>query len=297
MKETVIIFRPSSEIHLKTHFVKEFFFKKLLQNIKALLKNNKIDFTLIGKYSGIIVFKTSNNNNAVPLLKKIFGIHSFSIAETHSFSSMDDLKELFLVFAKKSLSKGNSFALKISRNGKHAFSSKDVAVKCGQKIMDSIKGIKVNLSKPEKTIFADIIKNKVFLYLEKIEGIKGLPVGVEGKVGVLMQGKEEELVSGFLMMKRGCNIFPVITEINPQIKKNFELLSKWNSFVEFKPIFYSEIEKEKKFLSALILSERIQEKALREMTELAEQTGFVVFSPLTLFPEDKFKEILGLVKK
>jgi len=296
MRKEVFVLRPASEIHLKTHFVRQFFLKKLISNLKQALKNNKLNFYVLGKFPGIIICNTSDNKKAVPLMKKVFGIHCFSIAEEHSFSSLDDLKEIFLDFAQKNLSKGDSFALRISRNGKHVFSSNDAAVECGQKIMDSIKGLSVNLSNPSKEIFADILGKKVFLYPKKVSGAKGLPVGVEGKIGLIMKGEKEELVSGYLMLKRGCSVFPVIEKMNEKTEKNLFLLSEWNSFSSFKPVLFSEIKKEKNFLSALV-SSKTNETELNELTELQEKTGFVVFSPLIFFPEESFNKILSEMKK
>ncbi len=295
MVKEILVLKLASEIHLKTHFVKQFFVKKLLSNIKVSLKNNSVNFKVIGRYSGILICETDNNNKAVPLIQKVFGVHSVSLAESFSFSSLNNLNELFLKYAKKNLFKGDSFALRISRNGKHDFSSKDAAVQAGQKIMDSIKGLTVNLSNPKKEIFADIINKKVFLYSGKFKCLKGLPVGVEGKVGVLMEGRKEELISSFLMLKRGCNVFPVITKMTPEIKQNLKLLLKFNSFTEFKPVFLSEIEKEKNFLSALVSSET-NEKKLNKLVELQKEKGFVVFFPLVFFPEKFFNEILEVIK-
>lgn len=296
MVKIIMVLRPASEIYLKTHFVRQFFIKKLISNLKKSFKSNQLNLKVLGKFSGIIVCETSNQKKAVPLIQNAFGVHSFSLAEPFSFSSMQDLKGIFSSYAKKTLSKGDVFALRISRNGKHEFSSNDVAVECGQKIMDEIKGLSVNLVNPKKEIFADIIQKKVFLYSEKFYGAKGLPVGVEGKVGLIMKGKEDELVSAFLMLKRGCNIFPVTEKMNSKVEKNLKLLSKFNSFSEFKPINLSEIEKEKNFLSALVLSERNEKKALKEMLELQNKTNFVVFSPITFYPEQCFEKILGRIK-
>ncbi|PIN98636.1 MAG: hypothetical protein COT90_03415 [Candidatus Diapherotrites archaeon CG10_big_fil_rev_8_21_14_0_10_31_34] len=296
MDKSIIVLRPASEIYLKTHFVRQFFIKKLVSNLRKTLNSKNINLTLSGKFSGILVCETDNQIKAIPLMQKVFGIHSFSFAVPFTFNSMQDLKEIFVDFAKKTLSKGDSFALRISRNGKHDFSSQDIAVEVGQKIMDEIKGLKVNLSSPSKEIFADVIQNTVFLYSEKIPGVKGIPVGVEGKVGLIMDGKKDELVSAFLMLKRGCNIFPIIRENNSKIKANIELISQFNSFTELKSIPFSAIEQERNFLSALVLSERNEAKALKEISELQDKTGFVVFSPITFYPEQQFKEILELIK-
>ncbi len=296
MENIFFVLRPSSEIHLKSSFVRSFFIKKLLSNIKICLKNKGINFTVQGKFSGIITAKSNFPFKAVPLIKNVFGVHSFSVAEQFSFSSLDDLNEIILVFAQKNLFFGDSFALRISRNGKQDFSSQDAAVQAGQKIMDSIKGLKVDLSNPKKEIFADIINKKVFLYSEKFYGGKGLPVGVEGKIGLIMTGKKEELVSGFLMLKRGCSIFPVLKKNDKKITQNLGLLSKFNSFREFKPVFFSDLQKEKNFLSALVLSQRNEKKALSEIQELKKQTGFVVFSPLTFFPDSLFNEVLEVIQ-
>ena len=296
MDKSIIVLRPASEIYLKTHFVRQFFIKKLVSNLRKTLNSKNINLTLSGKFSGILVCETDNQIKAIPLMQKVFGIHSFSFAVPFTFNSMQDLKEIFVDFAKKTLSKGDSFALRISRNGKHDFSSQDIAVEVGQKIMDEIKGLKVNLSSPSKEIFADVIQNTVFLYSEKIPGVKGIPVGVEGKVGLIMDGKKDELVSAFLMLKRGCNIFPIIRENNSKIKANIELISQFNSFTELKSIPFFAIEQERNFLSALVLSERNEVKALKEISELQDKTGFVVFSPITFYPEQQFKEILELIK-
>jgi thiamine biosynthesis protein ThiI len=297
MGKTVLLIKPFSEIYLKSHFVKQFFLRKLISNLRNALKKNGLKLKLLHKFPGLIICQTNDNQKALPLIKKIFGIHCFSVAVASSFSSLDDLKEIFLDFAKRNLSEGDSFALRVSRNGKHSFSSRDVAVECGQKIMDSINGLKVDLSAPKKEIFADIIQKNVFLYSRKLNGLKGLPVGVEGKVGLLMEGKKEELLSGFLMLRRGCNIFPVVKEMNHEIKRNLELLSKFNSFNEFKPIPFTQIKKQKNFLSALILTELNENKAINKMQELSRKTGFVVFSPLTFYPKQKLNEIFLEVKK
>ena len=62
----------------------------------------------------------------------------------------------------------------------------------------------VNLGKPDKTCFIDVVDGKAFLYTEKIQGQGGLPVGVSGKVVSLLSGGIDSPVSSYYVMKRGA---------------------------------------------------------------------------------------------
>ncbi len=94
--------------------------------------------------------------------------------------------------------------LKTSRSDK---SFKLTSVELNSKIGEEINKLKlkVNFSSDEK-IFIEITKEKSFIYSEKIEGLKGLPVGSSGKVLCLFSGGIDSCVAAYLAMKRGCRV-------------------------------------------------------------------------------------------
>jgi thiamine biosynthesis protein ThiI len=63
---------------------------------------------------------------------------------------------------------------------------------------------RVDLKSPELTLFIEILPTEAFLYLEKVPGPGGLPVGVAGKVLALISGGIDSPVAAYRMMRRGC---------------------------------------------------------------------------------------------
>ncbi|MFQ5881058.1 MAG: tRNA uracil 4-sulfurtransferase ThiI [Candidatus Methylomirabilales bacterium] len=64
--------------------------------------------------------------------------------------------------------------------------------------------VRVDLKHPEITIFIEILPKEAFIYLEKVPGPGGLPVGVAGKVLALVSGGIDSPVAAYRMMRRGC---------------------------------------------------------------------------------------------
>ncbi len=66
-------------------------------------------------------------------------------------------------------------------------------------------GLPVNLKSPSLRINIEIA-DRVYIYFDRIEGLRGFPTGVSGKVLSLLSGGIDSPVSSFLMMKRGCRV-------------------------------------------------------------------------------------------
>lgn len=65
---------------------------------------------------------------------------------------------------------------------------------------------RVDLKNPELTLFVDILPKEAFIYLEKVPGPGGLPVGVAGRVIALLSGGIDSPVAAYRMMRRGCQV-------------------------------------------------------------------------------------------
>lgn len=180
-----------------------FFEKALIRNIKACLDKNNIEYKNITRPLGRILVST---DDPCDCLKCVFGIASFSDAVNAGFN-MESVKQEALKLA-KGLSPKKSFRISCQRLDKNfPLTSRDFEVELGAFIQEKTKA-KVRMKGGDLNIQAEIIENFVYLFTEKVPGLGGLPVGVEGTVLVLLQD-EKSLLAGLLMMKRGCRIIPV----------------------------------------------------------------------------------------
>jgi thiamine biosynthesis protein ThiI len=70
--------------------------------------------------------------------------------------------------------------------------------------VEKLTGAAVDLSFPEFTIFLDVQTRGILLYFEETPAHGGLPVGVSGRVAVMLSGGIDSPVAAWHMMKRGC---------------------------------------------------------------------------------------------
>ena len=183
-----------------------FFEKKLVENIKTFLP--KESFNFVKNISGRIIIKLNQNSaenkeEIERVLKNTFGIVNFSFA--------DNCKQDLKIIKKKSVDflkeqKFKTFRVSTKRsNKKFERSSQQVNEEVGAFIVKKMNK-KVNLENPDANLFIEIVQDYSFLYLDKIKGRGGLPVGVGGKGLVLISGGIDSPVAAFLAMKRGIKI-------------------------------------------------------------------------------------------
>ncbi|MDO8537876.1 MAG: THUMP domain-containing protein [archaeon] len=288
--EQVLLLKLASEIHLKSDFVRKEFEEALQQNMRNALKNNKIEIKQFVKKRGKIILNTNNNKKAIMILKKVFGIHS--IAETNYVKAKEisDVQQNVLKYVKPILKKKDSFALRVNRIGSQKFSSTDIAIQCGKAIQQSI-DVSVNLDNPKKEIFIELDEDDLFLFSKIEECARGIPVGVEGKIGLLMEGNASEFLAGKLMLKRGCEIIPLVQKNKAKCVEILKKLKEYNAYVEFKPLFIS-LDKLRFNFDALIVSyDKTTKQNLDSLIELQKKYNIAVFAPLLGLSKELLKEL------
>jgi len=217
MQDTVVV--RYGELFLKSDYVRRKFEEKLLENISATLKDKKFNFKIIKKRLRCVI-KTDKPHEVAEAVAKVFGVVSTSPAVFVS-SNLDEISEVSVKIAERTIKKNNTFAVQAKRTGKHEFSSKDVEVLVGKKIQEKT-GAKVNLDNPEKIIFIEIHDEETFIFTEKIRGVGGLPYGTQGKLVALVSDLNSG-VAAFMLMRRGCEIvglhFGEESEVRDILKK------------------------------------------------------------------------------
>ncbi|MFA5133783.1 MAG: tRNA uracil 4-sulfurtransferase ThiI [Patescibacteria group bacterium] len=180
-----------------------FFEKKLRENIKNAFRG--LSVTSVSRLPGRILVEISEKNIGEALEKaaKIPGISSYSPAMQVE-TALDKMKEGALKIAKEA--KGKTFKVETKRGYKE-FPLDSIAIsrEVGAYVVKKSK-LAVDVKNPDITINLEVLKNKTFIYSEKIKGSGGLPFGGSGKMLSLISGGIDSPVASYLMMRRGADL-------------------------------------------------------------------------------------------
>ena len=205
--EKVVIIRYS-EIGLKGKN-RIVFEKKLIDNIKDCLEKNKISYKKIERLRGRIIIFAEQELNC---LKYVFGISSFSSALKLEPDVNEIEKAIVLIIKNK---KFKTFRISAQRlNKDFSLTSPEIERTIGSFVCEKLNK-KVSLKNFDLEIGIEILDN-AYVFTERVKGLNGLPVGIEGKVISLIENKNS-LLASLLMMKRGCLVILVSlkkTDIN-----------------------------------------------------------------------------------
>ena len=201
MKKVIII--RYSEIYLKGKN-RGFFERAFENNLNRALRSFEHE---IIKQSGRYIVREFNEDEIeeiVEKLKKVFGLHTLSIAyETNS-----DMHSIFEAAKLVSRTSG-TFKVESHRGDKkYPLTSVEISKKLGGMLLDYAKGgLSVDVHNPSFSVRVDIRENgKALVFSEYIQGANGMPVGTAGKGVLLLSGGIDSPVAGYMMAKRGMNV-------------------------------------------------------------------------------------------
>ncbi|MEM4723946.1 MAG: THUMP domain-containing protein [Candidatus Hadarchaeum sp.] len=206
MTSTVIV--RYGELALKSEPVRKRFERCLINSIKRSLRN--VTYT-IRTERGRIFIDTTATAKTVKILSQLPGITSISPA-VKTKADLDAIKVKVTTLAKKILKPGMSFAVRTTRIGEHAFSSRDINIAIGSYVLSLLNNLKVDLSHPDVEISIEIRDNDAYVFSKTVRGVGGLPVGTQGKVVAIFSGDKKDAIAAFMMLKRGCMVTPLILD-------------------------------------------------------------------------------------
>ncbi len=180
----------------------------LIKNIRSHLFS--LEKSIVRKIYGRIIVETEASlDKATAILKYIPGIANFSVAESCSHD-MNELAakavEVFKQQIENSSLKNPRFKISTRRSSKDTpLNSQQISSEIGGAVLNAFPDLKVDLSNPDLELGIEIwSKNRSILYLEKVSGQGGLPVGTSGNVMSFISGGIDSPVASWFMMKRGC---------------------------------------------------------------------------------------------
>lgn len=208
MKMEKIILVRYEEIFLKG-LNRPAFEGRLIKNIKQILTG--LGPVNVSKAQNRIYVASESESfdidEAIHRLTKVFGIASVSPAlkiETDKQLIFD--KATYI--AKDILKRIQYKTFKIvTRRADKTFpmTSMDVSRELGAIVLREIPQLKVDVINPDFVLYVEI-REFTYIYSEIIPGVKGLPVGTNGRATLLLSGGIDSPVAGWMIAKRGVLI-------------------------------------------------------------------------------------------
>jgi thiamine biosynthesis protein ThiI len=199
------------EIGIKSAPVRRQMLQRLRQNIEDSLLRRRIEGH-VAAYSSRIWMTGGGAGGADALVD--VAIHTMGVVSASPCVVVhSDMETMGKAAAELALAREwTSFAVRADRTGEHTFSSNDVGREVGSAIYVAAEAAgrapKVDLSNPDLAVHADVRDDKAWLFVDKIAGAGGLPVGSQGKVVALLSDTASA-ISAWMMMRRGCTVIPV----------------------------------------------------------------------------------------
>lgn len=183
-------------------------------------------------------------------LKRVFGISSIS-PTIHVEPDIETIKVRALELIQQMNPQPRTFRVVTRRADKrYPIPSMEVNRMVGTHILRALPAIKVDVHEPEAIVNVEIRAEGTYISCETIPGPGGLPVGVSGKVLLLLSGGIDSPVAGWKMMKRGVTLeaihfhsYPYTSERSLQkVRDLAQKLTKWGGTVRLHVVPFTEIQ-------------------------------------------------------
>ena len=199
MRELLLV--RFGEVHLKG-LNRPYFFGKLLENVRrsvadvggrAWLADSRI----------FVEAACADPRACAERVRRVFGVHSVSPAfemEKEDFGAICEraaelarpLRGTFKVSARRS-------------DKRYPMTSPELCAALGAHILRRAPHLSVDLFAPDHRIDIEI-RDKAYLYAERVPAVGGLPMGTGGKACLLLSGGIDSPVAGFMVARRGVEL-------------------------------------------------------------------------------------------
>ena len=189
-----------------------FFINTLYDNVINKLKDYNVKVTK-DRARMTIEFLEKDLNNIKSIIDKVFGIHSYHIANVVKTDDETIQKEVLRIAKEKEFT---TFKIETKRSNKNfPISSQDYNRVLGGLILKNIPDIKVDVHNPDLLMKVEIREKDSYIYDNAYEGSGGYPVGTQQKGMLMLSGGIDSPVAGYLAMKRGMKLDAVYFEAMP----------------------------------------------------------------------------------
>lgn len=241
----LILVKYASEIFLKG-LNRNKFENKLRDNIKKKLKG--LEYNIITD-QGRYFIKADDINEAAERVRKVFGIQEVCIVSVVE-RDMQAIKEEAL----KKVQEANPKNFKIETNRANKDfpkNSLETSKEVGGFIVYNMNGLEVKVKNPDCLVNIEI-RDKAYIYTtkDKIQGVGGLPYGINGSTMLMLSGGIDSPVAGYLMARRGVELHCVYYHSHPytserakdKVKDLAKILATYTEKVNLHIVPFTEIQ-------------------------------------------------------
>ena len=182
------------------------FYKTAIDNIKRNLRD--IPYEKMYSESSKLYIKACKKDfeKIKDNILKVFGI-SYVAYVIKTNKNIEDIYKACRIDLEEYFSdKPYTFKVETKRTDKSfKYKSPELSSKLGGFILRDFPNLKVDVHNPDFRVFVDV-KDNVYVYSKRFEGLGGLPIGSSGKGLLLLSGGIDSPVAGFMVGKRGMKI-------------------------------------------------------------------------------------------
>jgi tRNA uracil 4-sulfurtransferase len=233
--DTEVVLVRWGEIFLKGDN-RSFFERALIDRVRRAL-DGSLGARVEKTHGRLIVWPGEGGaRRCVRALERVFGIANISPARVVA-RDVDAISAVAIELARSEAPKHARPTFKVeSRRSDKRFptGSMEVSRTVGAAIVGAL-ALPVDVHTPAFTIGVEIGFEQAFVFGEIVQGPGGLPVGVTGRIELLLSGGIDSPVAGWLMLKRGCQLgatyfhsFPYTGEkTQDKVARLASLLAAW----------------------------------------------------------------------
>jgi len=180
-----------------------------IDQVKRLLKSKLKGIDVNFEYQHDRIFIHINKDDREQVLnqlKYVSGVHSYSFVH-RTENDLDQIAAKAIEVIPNEIPLPTTFKVDTKRADKRfPLSSLEISQQLAAKILPKISGLKVDVHNPEYTLNVEIRHDGAFIYIGKIPGLGGFPIGMGGKALLMLSGGIDSPVAAYLMMKQGVEI-------------------------------------------------------------------------------------------
>jgi thiamine biosynthesis protein ThiI len=191
------------------------FINRLFDNTKHIL-NDKPKLKIIKQFDSMIITGTTiaNRDKIIEILKKVPGI-GLIIPGFVCKRDFDSLSKSVIEQLEKTNITDTTFKVDTKRADKaYPLNSMEISKKLGGVVLRKFRKYRVDVHKPKLHIIVEIKLKEAIFYFEKIKGCGGFPLGINGRVLMLISGGIDSPVAANLLLKKGLKV-DFLTFISP----------------------------------------------------------------------------------
>ncbi len=225
---------------------RNFFIKALVRHIRRAVEGTGCTLELT--QGRIFLREIEDMEEVVRRVTRVFGVHSVSpVVECDK-----DMEAICKTAVELMRPLEGTFKVSARRADKRfPMDSMQINEEVGYQVLEACAQLKVDVHKPRHVLSVEI-REKAYLYVEKIPAVGGMPVGTNGKAMLLLSGGIDSPVAGYRIAKRGVQLncihfhsFPFTSEQAKQkVVDLAKLLSAYAGPIRMYVVPFTEIQQE-----------------------------------------------------